>query len=657
MTPLRLLLVEDMEDDEILLLRSLRKSGYQVEHQRVECAEEMRRALESHDWDLIISDYNLPQFSALAALEVYHQVGKDLPFLIVSGTVGEETAVTALRSGAHDFLIKGKYSRLGPAIERELKEAGERRARRQAEFALLESQRRFRSLIENSLDIITVIGVDGRITYASPSLQTVLGYDPERALGKALEEFAHPADRELIRSVLAELLRCDGESRTVEFRLKDCHGSWLVLEAIGKSMVNDPVVGGIVVNSRDVTQRKAAESRLKAANEELRAAQQQLVRRERLTALGEMASGIAHDFNNALSSILGFSEALLMYPDILEDHEQTLELVRMINVSAQDGAQVVERLGEFYRTRERPEDLELLDLNMIVDQAVRLTQPRWKGQARSAGVQIEVAIEPGQIPKAHANAAELRQALTNLIFNATDAMPEGGRLTLRTLPRPESDEVCLEISDTGTGMSEATRSRCLEPFFTTKGQKGTGMGLAMVYGIIRRHSGMIEVDSKLGEGTTFRIILPVQGPAPQEQDDVAVAPELENAALRVLVVEEEPFVRTVVTTFLASDGHESELANSGRAALEKIRENLQAETPYNVIIAARSTPEISGEQLALAAKELVPHTPVILMSGVNDGAALSGVDVMVTKPFTLETFRRALAQAVLSVERQSDMEQ
>lgn len=643
---LNLLLVEDSEDDEFLLLRALKKSGYQVRHQRVQSAEEMRVALGAEPWDLVISDYNLPQFSALDALNVYHDVASDLPFLIVSGTVGEETAVTALRSGAHDFLIKGKYSRLGPAIERELKEAGERRARRDAEKALTESQRRFRSLIENSLDIITVVGLDGCITYVSPSIKRVLGYEPEGALGKSLEELAHPNDRELIRSVMAELLESDGASRTVEFRLKDAQGSWLVLEAIGKSMVSDSVVGGIVVNSRDITQRKAAESRLKAANDELRQAQQQLIRRERLTALGEMASGIAHDFNNALSSILGFSEALLMYPDILDDHEQTLELIRMINVSAQDGAQVVERLGEFYRTKERPEDLESLDLNMIVDQAVRLTQPRWKGQARSAGVQIEVAIEPGDIPKAHANAAELRQALTNLIFNASDAMPDGGQLTLRTESRPESGEVCVEISDSGTGMSEETRSRCLEPFYTTKGQKGTGMGLAMVYGIIRRHSGLIEVDSKLGEGTTFRIVLPTKGPSPEDQIDQQAAPDLESAALRVLVVEQEPFVRTVVTTFLASDGHEAELAADGRIALEKMRENLERETPYNLVIAARSTPEMSGEQLALAAKELAPQTPVILMSGVNDGAALACVDVMVTKPFTLETFRRALSQAM-----------
>lgn len=646
--PLKLLLVEDSEDDELLLLRALKKGGYKVRHTRVQSADEMRRALLNEPWDLVISDYNLPQFSALAALEVYHEVGLDLPFIIVSGTVGEETSVTALRSGAHDFLIKGKFSRLGPAIERELKEAGERRARREAESALLDSQRRFRSLIENSSDIITVVGADGRIIYASPSLKTVLGYEPERAVGKALEDLAHPSDRELIRDVLAELLEHDGESRTVEFRLKDEHGSWLVLEAIGKSMASDPVVGGIVVNSRDITQRKAAESRLKAANEELRQAQQQLVRRERLTALGEMASGIAHDFNNALSSILGFSEALLMYPDILEDQEQALELIRMINVSAQDGAQVVERLGEFYRTKERPEDLESLDLNLVVDQAVRLTQPRWKGQARSAGLQIEVGIEPGDIPKAKANAAELRQALTNLIFNATDAMPEGGRITLRTQARPESGEVCVEISDTGTGMSEDTRSRCLEPFFTTKGQKGTGMGLAMVYGIIRRHSGMIEVDSKLGEGTTFRILLPIGGPSPGDHADVVSDPALGSGALRVLVVEEEPFVRTVVSTFLASGGHDTELAADGVSALDMIRASLKEETPYNMIIASRSTPEMSGEQLALAAKELLPETPVILMTGVNDGAALSGVDVTVTKPFTLETFRRALSQAVQS---------
>ena len=297
---LRLLLLEDSPEDEFLLLRELKKGGFKVRHKRIETGEAMREELAQGDWQLIVSDYRMPQFSAPAALEVYRELGCDLPFLIVSGTVGEDTAVAAMRAGAHDFLVKGNYSRLVPAIRRELREYEGRQARRQAEQLVAENERRFRALIENALDIITVIDQDLNIVYVSPSLRTVLGYSPEDSVGKSFLAFVHEEDRPQLRQLGEEMFTTPGLSKTVSFRHRHLDGRWRVLEAMGKRL--DAFGTGVVVNSRDVTERQLAEEALRQSNvrleqalEELRQTQDQVVRQERLRALGEMASGIVHD--------------------------------------------------------------------------------------------------------------------------------------------------------------------------------------------------------------------------------------------------------------------------------------------------------------------------------------------------------------------------
>ena len=248
---LRILIVEDSEDDAQLLLRQLRKNGYHPLATRVETAEEMNQALDSQVWDLVIADYSLPQFSAMRALELMQQKQLDLPFLVLSGTIGEATAVEAMRAGAHDYIMKGNAARLLPAIERELRESRERSARRK-------NERRFRSLIEHSSDIITVIDPQGVILYESPSVERLLGHRPGDLIGTRFASLVHPDDLTALTDGLSASNR--PTPPTIEFRFADHDGAWRYLEATINSLLDDPDVGGIVLNCRDVTARKHDEA-------------------------------------------------------------------------------------------------------------------------------------------------------------------------------------------------------------------------------------------------------------------------------------------------------------------------------------------------------------------------------------------------------------
>ena len=281
-------------------------------------------------------------------------------------------------------------------------------------------------------------------------------------------------------------------------------------------------VTGISAITRDITERKCADEALQESNRQLqdalgklKSAQEQVVRQERLSALGTMASGIAHDFNNSLTAILGGSELLLQRPEYLGDKETTRSYIEMMNIAAQDAGKVVNRLREFYRHREENEFFVPVNINDLVGEAIALTEPKWKVEAEAQGVSVDVRTDLQEVPPIAGNAAELREALTNLIFNAVDAMPRGGTITIRTYR--DDGYVVLEIGDTGTGMTEEVRRRCLEPFFTTKGEHGTGLGLSMVYGILQRHQGTIDIETEVGKGTTFIIRLPVQTAQPQSE--------------------------------------------------------------------------------------------------------------------------------------------
>ena len=264
---------------------------------------------------------------------------------------------------------------------------------------------------------------------------------------------------------------------------------------------------------------------LEGALEDLHATQRQLLRQERLSAFGEMAGGIVHDFSNALMSIIGYSDMLLKNPKARTDETTALEYLRIINTAGRDGAHVVSRLRDFYRPRGAADVLEPVDLNEIVTQSIALAKPR--AAQRAAGKTVSFNTDLDDQVTATGSAADLREVLTNLIFNALDSIPGPGVITLRTLQKDATGIV--EVIDTGAGMSPEVRERCLEPFFTTKGDNGTGLGLAMVFGIIKRHQGTLEIESEPGQGTTVRIRLPASAQPPEITP--GTIPHLEGSAM------------------------------------------------------------------------------------------------------------------------------
>jgi signal transduction histidine kinase len=383
-------------------------------------------------------------------------------------------------------------------------------------------------------------------------------------------------------------------------------------------------------------------AQLESALAELRSTQEQIVRQERLSALGMMAGGIAHDFNNALTMMLGYSELLL---PVLQSKApgRELDYLRHVIHAAQDATQIVRRLRDFYRPASGQEIRVPLHVNELVQQAVSLTSPKWKGKCQAQGIQIAVHTELGEVPEIAGNAAELREVLTNLIFNAVDAMPSGGTIVVRT--SEDADGVLLGVSDTGVGMTEEERERCLEPFFTTKGEHGTGLGLSVVYGIIQRHGGSIQIASEKGRGTTFSILLPCAGPsasAPQEEDPAAAADS--NKSLRILVVDDEEIICELITEYLKADGHQVGTSLNGIDALERFKTE-----KFDLVITDQSMPKMNGEQLARAIAETRTKVPVILLTGFGEEMQAVGnqpepIDLIVSKPVSASELRWAIHQ-------------
>lgn len=404
--------------------------------------------------------------------------------------------------------------------------------------------------------------------------------------------------------------------------------------------VADTIASGI--------ERRQAEEDLRESNRQLMAAVSELqqtqaliVQQERLRALGQMASGIAHDLNNALVPVVGFSQLLQENTNIVNDPAKLDRYLDLIKLGAEDAANVVGRLREFYRERGTTEELGPANLNRLVEQAVLLTKPRWKDQALADGLTIQVQSDLAETPPIAGSETELREALTNLILNAVDALPAGGTITLRT--RVEPDQIIVEVGDTGVGMSEEVRQRCLEPFFTTKGERGTGLGLSMVYGTVQRHQGTLHIVSEPGGGTTFRLGLPAAAaPVPSRPAEPLGAT---LAACRILVVDDEPGVRQLVTAYLVRDGHSVDVACNGVDGLNRFRAGR-----HDLVITDRSMPKMNGDKLALAVKALSPTTPVILLTGFGDvmeatGEHPAGVDIVAAKPIRLLTLRRIVARA------------
>jgi len=391
-------------------------------------------------------------------------------------------------------------------------------------------------------------------------------------------------------------------------------------------------------------------SALQSAYENLRHTQQTALQQERLRALGQMASGIAHDINNAISPAALYTDSLLERESGLSasGRSQLQTVQRAVN----DVAETVARMREFYRPREAQLALAPVQLNELVPQVVELTRARWSTIPQQRGVTIALHLDlHAGLPVIMAAESEIREALINLVFNAVDAMPDGGTLTLRT--RTASGRVLIEVTDTGIGMDEDARRRCLEPFFTTKGERGTGLGLPMVYGTVQRHSAQIDIDSTPGGGTTVCLSF---APAPEGQVVPEPVTSIVPAGLRILLIDDDPMLLQSLRDALETDGHIVTAAHGGREGVEIFRTAAAGPLPFDVVLTDLGMPYMDGRQVAEAIKERSTDTPVIMLTGwgqrlMADGDVPDKVDLMLSKPPKLRDLRAALARCCAPTQR------
>jgi signal transduction histidine kinase/PAS domain-containing protein/ActR/RegA family two-component response regulator len=384
---------------------------------------------------------------------------------------------------------------------------------------------------------------------------------------------------------------------------------------------------------------------LKRAYDDLRSTQQAVMQQERLRVLGQMASGIAHDINNAISPVVLYSDTLLESEPGLSN--RTRQGLQIIQRAVGDVAATVARMREFYRKGEPEAELQVVDVNAVVMQIPDLSRARWETMPQQKGIVIDLRLELAEhLPPVLGLESEMREALINLVFNAVDAMPSGGLMVIRT-KRGADDHVDVEVIDSGTGMDEETRRRCLEPFFSTKGERGTGLGLAMVYGVMQRNGGQLDIDSSPGAGTTMRLSFVVADiEAPDSTRSQLVVP----AGLTILLVDDDLILLNSLREVLELDGHTIIAMDGGQRGIEAFRESLQQDaSPVSVVITDLGMPHVDGRAVARAVKLASPATPVILLTGwgerlLAEDRSLPNIDRVLGKPPRIRDLRNALAE-------------
>ena len=501
-------------------------------------------------------------------------------------------------------------------------------------YTLLVSEQRFRALVEQSPFGIQVLSVDGQTVQVNPAW--------ERLWGKDTSENARVADKRLLPVIERAFLGHKGETNPSPME----NGQWIRSFAYPLKEP-DGFVRNVIVMHEDITEEKRAESAARAMTAELSQVKHAVLQQERLRALGQMAGGIAHDINNAISPAAMYIEALLEQDQTL--NQRARERLSVVQQAIAAVVQTVARLREFCRPRETQTLREAVDLNEMVRQSVALTRARWQSMALEKGISIQTELDLAQgLPAISGSASEIRDAIVNLIFNAVDAMPGGGTITLQT--RALGNGVSIEVRDPGTGMDEQTRRRCLEPFFSTKGEHGNGLGLAMVYGMLKRHGGEIEIVSEPGQGTTMRLLLSADNTRMQRPPTTS-PPQAgsirRTTGARILLADDDPVLLETLRAELEADGHHVMTADDGQSAIDAFEAADKAGAPFAAVITDFVMPIVDGREVSTVVNQMRPGTPVIMLTGYGNRVqaqddTLPYVDHIIAKPANLVELRNTL---------------
>jgi DNA-binding response OmpR family regulator len=686
-TPVRILLVEDSETQALKLRYLLESEGWEVE--RAAAAESALDQLNRRLPGVMIVDYHLPgmQGDELCRRVRMNVRTRSIPILMLTAeqTQGREQA--GLDSGADDYVSKTVPSeilllRVRALLRQSAQRVGLSAAHegpfRRARLLAIDDSPTYLEYLANALDgegyevARSATGEEGieRImqeTFDCVMVDLVMPRMDGIEVCRRITEINH---RKAERLPAAVVMLTSSESeedmtRGLEAGADDFVGKSndvVVLRARIRALLrrkffqedNQRIIEELKNKEIEMARARAEKEaelhrELQQAYNELRQTQDAVMQQERLRALGQMSSGIAHDINNAISPVSLYVETLLESEPNLSS--RTREYLEIIQRAIDDVAHTAGRLREFYRTREAGLSLVPVDLNRIVRQVVELTRARWSDIPQQRGIVIDVRTDLGSdLQTVGGIESEIREALTNLIFNAVDAMPDGGILTLRTSfgqAGPGAARCAqVEVGDTGAGMDEETRRRCLEPFFTTKGERGTGLGLAMVYGVVRRHSAEIEIESALALGTTVRL----RFAAAANAETVVFTPNRQPSAhLRLMVVDDDPLLVKTFRDILERDGHAVVTAGGGQEAVDLLQAMRPGDEPFAAVITDLGMPHVDGRRVASVVKMVSPDTHVILLTGwgqklIADDEVPPNVDHILSKPPKLSDFRSTLAQ-------------
>jgi hypothetical protein len=600
-TPLRVLILEDRPLDAELMVLELRRAGFDPQWTRVDTEQDFLTNL-SQEFDIILSDYSMPKFDALQALILLQGIGQDIPFIVVTG-IFEADAIECMKQGAADYLIKDRLARLGPAVAQALEERELREEKQEIELALRESEARFRSVAEAALDALVVVDGDGRIGYWNPAVKEIFGYEDAELRGRLLALLFASEDADRYR-IGMEAFAASGESPLLG-KLE---------EFVGRRQDGTEFPMEVAFSSWEVSGRKflsASIRDLSDAKEALRRAQLQ----DRLAAVGQLAAGIAHDFNNILGTIILYSELLLRQERLPE--EENGRLTTMIK-QAKRGAKLVSQVLDF--SRRSVIERSAMDMTKLLKEVEELLS-----RTLPATIHLKLDLE-GERFVINADPTRMQQVVMNLALNARDAMPDGGELTIRldsfdfqpgqAIPfqgMRERGWARLRISDTGEGITADDLPHVFEPFFTTKAPgKGTGLGLAQVYGIVKQHEGFIDLTSQQGEGTTFTIYLPasgVQAGLPLVDSGTQVEP---GNGETILVVEDDEATRIAVADILESLQYRVICASDGSEAMEIYNRNPDE---IDLILSDLVMPDLSGRALYEELSQQHEGVKILIMTG------------------------------------------
>ncbi len=632
--PLRILIAEDSRDDLELTILELKKSGLEVEIDSVSTREAFVEKLRNQTVDMVLSDYRMPGWTGMDAYSEIVKTGRDVPMILVTGTLGDLRAVECIQIGIADYVLKQQLGRLPMAILRAQEGKLLRDAEREAAKELRESEARYRELVNNAIYGIYWVTLKGELLDANAALVRMMGFESLEALlalGSTKSLYCNPAQREELAKWYQENDRGDA---TVEWKRKD--GRIITVRLIGRrSRDSRRDSDGVELVVEDVTERIALEKQLRQA--------------QKFEAIGQLAGGIAHDFNNMIGAILGWAEIGLDETEADTRLHRHFDKVRGQAVRA---AALTRQLLAF--ARRQILEPRNMDLNQSVTETLSLLE-------KVIGSNIEIKANLGaNLTLVRADPAQVDQVLMNLCINARDAMPEGGRLIIETGDAVFDERYCaaqtyarpghytlLAVTDTGTGMDAATLDRIFEPFFTTKELgKGTGLGLATVYGIVRQHGGFVHVYSEVKVGTTFRIYLPVTPGGEKTPVSIEDSQPVRGGHETILIAEDHEGLRELARETLANLGYDIVLACDGEEAVRLFRANRDR---IDLLILDVVMPKVNGPEAYARICADKKDVPVIFATGYSpemamlDNAQEKGLTIL-QKPYVPRDLARRVRE-------------